>query len=637
MHKLLKHQLKRDQLSEDDLDPRWQSLLDAVDRAYVQADQDRELLERSLKLSSKELISRNSELQDKLGELESIRTRLEDSLLTLNTTFDAIGEAIIAFDEKGNVVKFNELAGDMLDLNKYKSGEYPTRALSHLYRKIKDPAVLIHELRHIAQDPLRELFGVLEFNDNSVYEYHSSAKLKDDQLLGRVWCFRNVTEIKKNEALVRHQAYHDVLTDLPNRALFMDRLEHAIIYARRMNSVVAVLFIDLDQFKKVNDTCGHQIGDALLKEVTERLIGNIREHDTVARLGGDEFTVLLEGLQSHSFATSMSHRILRSLKKPFQIETHIFYISCSIGISLYPCDGSESKELVRKADIAMYYAKDTGRNNFQYFNESLERLAVHYVKVENKLRDAMANDELCLYYQPQVASDDGRIVGVEALLRWIPSDGNIIPPLEFIPIAERTGLIGPLGAWVFDQVCKQISSWRDQNITDIPVSVNLSAKELQDEKFLDRIRWSLNKYDIPGHLIVAEITETVLMEDIDHTLGVLNEIRALNISIAIDDFGTGYSSLQYLQKLPVDTLKIDKSFIIDLSKNQQNEAIVDSIISLGHNLGLSIVAEGVEDDEVSQYLIGKKCEHLQGFYFYRPLNVESVTPILLAERNQPIV
>lgn len=637
MHKLLKRQLKRYNLHEDDLDPRWQSLMEAVDSAYVQADQDHALLERSLKLASRELTSRNSELKDRLGELESIRTRLEDSLLTLNTTFDAIGEAIIAFDEEGNVVKFNELAADMLDLDKNKVGKHPKRTLANLYRKIKDPTVLIHDLRHIAEDPLRELFGVLEFHDDSTYEYHSSVKLKDDRLLGRVWCFRNVTEIKKNEALIRHQAYHDVLTDLPNRTLFMDRLEHAITYARRVNNVVAVLFIDLDQFKKVNDTCGHQIGDALLKQVAERLNGNIREHDTVARLGGDEFTVLLEGLQSHSYATAMSHRILKSLKTPFQIEKNIFYISCSIGISLFPCDGGEAKELVRKADIAMYHAKDTGRNNFQYFNESLERLAVHYVKVENKLRDAMANEELCLFYQPQVASSDGRIVGVEALLRWIPSDGNIIPPLEFIPIAERTGLIGPLGAWVFSQVCQQINIWREQGVVDIPVSINLSAKELQDENFLDRIRWSLEKYDIPGHLIIAEITETVLMEDLDYTLGILNELRRLDISIAIDDFGTGYSSLRYLQKLPVDTLKIDKSFIIDLSKNRQNEAIVDSIIALGHNLGLSIVAEGVEDEEVKDYLTSKKCEHLQGFYFHRPLNVESVTPILLAESDRSVV
>ncbi len=637
MHKLLKRQLKRNQLSEDDFDPRWRSLLDAVASAYVQADQDRHLLERSLKLTSKELTSRNSELEDRLGELESIRTCLEDSLSTLNTTFDAIGEAIIAYDEKGNVVKYNQLAADLLDLNKNDLSEFPKHTLANLYRKIKDPAILVHDLRHLTQDPLRELSGVLEFNDESFYEYHSSAKLKDDRLLGRVWCFRNITESKKNEALIRHQAYHDVLTDLPNRALFMDRLEHAIAYARRVNSVVAVLFIDLDQFKKVNDTCGHQIGDQLLRQVASRLTESVREHDTVARLGGDEFTVLLEGLQSHSFATIMSNRILKSLKKPFQIERHIFYISCSIGISLFPCDSSDSKELVRKADIAMYHAKDTGRNNFQYFNESLERLAVHYVKVENKLREAMGNDELCLYYQPQVDSISDRIVGVEALLRWIPSEGEIIPPMEFIPIAERTGLIGPIGVWVFDEVCKQIVRWREQGIVDIPVSVNLSAKELQDENLLNRIRGALKKYDIPGYLIVVEITETVLMEDLEYTQGLLNEIRAMNIAIAIDDFGTGYSSLRYLQKLPVDTLKIDKSFIIGLSENRQNEAIVDSIIALGHNLGLSIVAEGVEDEEVKKYLAERKCEHLQGFYCHRPLDVESVTPLLLAEMKRPIV
>jgi len=644
MHKLLKRQLKRFNIDpqhfEDNANDDWKALLNAVGVAYTQSDQGIFLSERSLGLVSQELVTRNRQLKEQLSELESAQTRLEDSLSTLNTTFDSIGEAILAYNEKGELIKWNRVAARLLglneDINRDSTQQHQSlgrQSLFHLYRKVKDPSPLKYKLRHISEEPRCELFGIIEFKNGEIYEYHSSAKLKDNNVLGRVWCLRDITYIKKNEALIQHQAFHDALTGLPNRALFLDRLNHAITYAEREGRSIAVLFIDLDNFKQVNDTCGHHQGDLLLKQVAERINLCLRDHDTLARLGGDEFTVILEGACSNARVTKVSKRILGALKNLFLIEKYQFHVTCSIGISMFPCDSQDRDELIRKADMAMYHAKEQGRNNFQYFNSALEHLAVHHIEIESQLRQAIQNNELCLYYQPKIEAQSGEIIGVEALLRWFPPNKEPIPPGEFIGIAEQSGLINQIGAWVFEQACQQINRWQKLGIDHITVAVNLSTKELQNKNLVNRIRNIINKYNTPTHLLIIEITETVLMEDLKYARKVLHEIRQLNISLAIDDFGTGYSSMQYLQQLPIDCLKIDKSFVLGLSENKQNEAIVSSMITLGHNLGLSVVAEGVEEKSVLDYLKKEKCDQIQGFYCYRPLDVDAVTLLLKGTRS----
>ncbi len=631
MHKQLKDQLKRQGLLDTELKPkeRWRDFLEAVNLAYCDADHQRELIERSLAITSEKLTARNSELRDKVSELESTRTCLEDSLSTLQTTFDAIGEAILAYDDQGRLVKYNQVAAKMLELDPTKGNNISQQTLIHMYRRLQNPRVLIHDLRYIEQHLDSVRFGLIEFKNGAFFEYHSSPKMVAGQVLGRVWCFRNITEFKKNQALVHHKAYHDSLTNLPNRPLLLDRLTHAVNYARRNNCLTAVVFIDLDHFKKVNDTCGHQQGDQLLRDVATRIGLCLREHDTLSRFGGDEFVILLENLQSFSIATSICTRILAALKKPFAIEQHRFYVSCSMGISIFPRDGTDPQELIRKADMAMYHAKEQGRDNFQYFSKTLERLAMHHVELENRLRLAIKNSELSLAYQPKVDALDHRIVGLEVLLRWNPSNQPSIPPSEFIPIAEQSGLINELGEWVLEQVCQQINHWHQRQIACVPIAVNLSSRELYDKHLVRRIHHILKKYSVPKHLLTIEITETVLMEDLKFAQSVISEIHGLGISVAIDDFGTGYSSMRYLQQLSIDFLKIDKSFTENLPENKQNVAIASTIITLAHNLNMSVIAEGVESDAALAFLRDHKCDQIQGFYFYPPLDKQRAEALLL--------
>ncbi len=642
MHKLLKRQLRRlqlDKFAKREITGKhritWQRLLDSIDRTYGQIDRDRRLLQCSLDLVSSELSRRNDEVKARVDELEATKSRLEDVVATLNTTLDAVGDAIFAYDDRGHLVNCNRMAIDMLDMNAGKCRnpalQSLLRVLLRVYRKAKNPALVADKLRRISDAPGCDLFGLLEFADGRVYQYQSSAKLRGGQLRGRVWCLRNITETRKNQALIHHQVYHDSLTGLPNRLLFLDRLQYAIACARRNNYLVAVLFIDLDHFKKVNDTCGHHRGDQLLRDMAVRIRGCLRQHDTLSRLGGDEFVVLLEGLRSCGTATTTSSRILEAACQPYSIDKRRFYVSCSIGISIFPRDGFDPKELIRKADMAMYHAKELGRNNFQYFNAALERLAIHHVELEQRLRAAMENRELSLFYQPRVDAQSGHILGFEALARWFPPGKKAVSPSEFVQVAEKTGLIKPLGEWVLQETCRQIRRWLDKGAKDFTVSINLSTRELLEKDLIGSIGLAVERYRIPENVLELEITETVLMENLAYAQELLHRIRRMGIAVAVDDFGTGYSSMRYLQRLPIDYLKIDRSFILDLAANRHNAAIASSIISLGHNLSLKVIAEGVEDRPSLEFLRSRNCDQIQGFYCHRPMRAHRALQLLLAE------
>lgn len=420
---------------------------------------------------------------------------------------------------------------------------------------------------------------------------------------------------------ITQMAHYDFLTGLPNRILFQDRLKQEIVRAKRNKYQVALMFIDLDRFKYVNDTLGHDAGDLLLRYVSQRLKRIIRESDTAARLGGDEFTVILPEI-SEQYSGEIAERILLSLAKSFSIHGHDIAVTPSIGISLYPANGVTYEELIKQADTAMYFAKEKGKNNYQFYTTALGHVISKKITMEKELRRAFQNNEFILHYQPQVNLNTNKVIGVEALIRWNHPEKGMIPPSEFIPLAEETGLIVPIGKWILQEACQQIKTWEEGGYP-LTVSVNLSPRQFQQDGIEEILINILAQTECNPKLLIFEITESMTM-DIQHTIPILKKIRSLGVQISLDDFGTGYSSLSYLDQLPIDKIKIDQSFIQDDKKRD----IVKSIISLCHHLGFSILAEGVETKEQNEFLKQQQCEEAQGYYYSKPLSEEGIRELL---------
>lgn len=430
----------------------------------------------------------------------------------------------------------------------------------------------------------------------------------------------DVTERKKSEERIQYLAHHDVLTDLPNRSLCIERLRLALQQAQRSKLMVAVLFIDLDRFKTINDTLGHHIGDGLLRSVAVRLREAVRAVDTVSRLGGDEFVVLLNGVASIDEVTQLvEHRLIAAIRRPHGVDGADLHVSCSVGIAICPDDGTDVDVLMRNADAAMYHAKSQGRNSAQFFNADMAARAEHRMKLEAHLRRAIEQKELHLVFQPRIDVRSGAILGAEGLLRWDNAEFGAVGPAQFIPIAEECGLIVPIGAWVIEQTCAQLALWRSRGLESLTISINLSPLQLRDHGLLDMLRANLRQHAIPPGTLEIEITESSLMESVDANLRKLQVIRDLGVGLAIDDFGTGYSSLNYLNRFPIDKLKIDRSFVRDMLDDPSDLAITRVIIGLGHTLGLRVVAEGVEKREEADLLRAEGCDEFQGFYFARPM------------------
>ncbi|MEE4243949.1 MAG: EAL domain-containing protein [Kangiellaceae bacterium] len=624
MHKLLRRQIKKF-LGEQADRPELKPFIDAVNQAYHSNDEDRALIERSLDLTSSELSDRNQQLRSQLKKQEL-------SMSTLKATFDSTGEGIFSIDNDSRLVHCNRVAREILEIK----DDHREFSIFFLMRRLKSllksDFIFSNFITEQESHQSENMLQTLEFNNGNVYEIYSSPRVSKKRMIGRVWCFRDVTHHRKSQQIIEHQAFHDALTGLPNRALLTDRLEHAISHAKRNQSLVAIVFIDLDHFKKVNDSAGHQIGDKLLIDVAQRLQSCTREEDTIARLGGDEFVILVEQTDSSNVVTHLAKRIIQNIQLPFEINNTNYFIGCSIGISMYPSDGKTSDELLRKADMSMYHAKDSGRVNFQYFDESLERLALHHLNIENQLRLAVANNELSMVYQPKIHLASGNISSAEALLRW-QSKGKFISPTEFIPIAEQSGLINDISKWVFRHVCQQISDWRESGKAKFKVAVNISSVNFNDTSFLSFVEETLTNYDISGEWLEFEITETVLLQGTTDVDTFTSKVKAMGISLSIDDFGTGYSSLSYLHKLQIDTLKIDKSFIFDLEKKENNQTITRTIIGLAKSLGLDVIAEGVETAEVKNWLLEHHCDYVQGYYYYKPLSADALIDALESEQQ----
>ena len=427
---------------------------------------------------------------------------------------------------------------------------------------------------------------------------------------------------------VEYLAYHDGLTGLPNRSMFSKLLIQSLLEARRYKRRLAVAFLDLDRFKQINDTLGHEAGDELLREVAARLKTCVRDSDTVARLGGDEFVVLLPDLEDGRYAATVAQKILAVIARPFPLVSQEFRVTASIGISTYPQDGADEQTLTKNADIAMYQAKAIGKNNFQFYSDTMNAEARHRLTLEAGLRQALERNEFQLYYQAKRDITHGGMTGMEALLRWEHPQLGVVPPAQFIPIAEETGLIVPIGRWVMRTACLQNVAWQQQGLPILTIAVNLTARQFNDEHLLQDVTSILQNTNMDPQLLELEITESLLIRDVKATLRILTGLKALKIRIAVDNFGCGYSSLAALQGFPLDTIKIHPSLIRDITSDTDNSALADAIITIGKRLSLTVVAQGVETREQAEFLRTHACDELQGFYFRRPLPTEQFTQLL---------
>jgi diguanylate cyclase (GGDEF)-like protein/PAS domain S-box-containing protein len=448
-----------------------------------------------------------------------------------------------------------------------------------------------------------------------------------------VGVLNDITELKRYEEQLEHQAHYDALTQLPNRNVLKDRIGQAIAAADRHGTGVTIGFMDLDNFKFINDSLGHNIGDELLKCVAQRLATCLRAEDTVARYGGDEFAFVLKDLADEQKVAGLMERVLKTVDQPFDIKGHEFFISCSIGISFYPRDGRDLDTLLKNADTAMYRAKESGRNNFQFYTPAMNQRVNQRLSLERKLRQALANEEFELHYQPNVDLASGKIVGIEALLRWRPSGGETVAPSNFIPLAEETGLIVPIGEWVLSTACAHNKALQDAGLPPLRVAVNISARQFEPNQLGASISHALGASGLNSEYLELELTESLVMQNPEEVIGILLELKRMGLQLAIDDFGTGYSSLSYLQRLPVDRLKIDQSFVRDIGADPNDAIIARAVISLGHSLGMSVIAEGVSNPEQLAFLRENGCDEMQGFLYSRPLPFPQLLALLRENRG----
>jgi len=444
-----------------------------------------------------------------------------------------------------------------------------------------------------------------------------------------VCIFNDITQRRDMENQLVMQATYDSMTNLPNRVLLMDRVEQAILQARKKKSILAFLFLDLDRFKMTNDTLGHNMGDKLLQAVANRLLIATDDFDTVARLGGDEFVILLPDLENTQQAEKIAQELLVSIGKPFQIDHHSLKITASLGISFYPRDGDDYESLMKSADLSMYHAKDNGRNNYRVFAPEMNRRVLNHMQLDNALRDALKNNELYLVYQPLIDLKQQKVVGFEALLRWHSSVLGQVSPVDFIPMAEENGLILEMGEWVMEEACRQIKKWQRAGLKNLYVAVNISGRQFRQTCLPEVVARVLKKTGLNAKYLELELTESLLIEDVEHVVETMYALKDMGTKLAIDDFGTGYSSLSYLKQFPVDKLKIDRSFISELASSQNDAAIAKAIINLGHSLNIQVLAEGVENEYQRDFIISHGCDFAQGYFYKKPETPDKIYEYLI--------
>ena len=576
------------------------------------------------------------EAQLRLAE-EALFAEKERAQVTLNS----IGDAVLTTNLEGRLTYLNAAAEVMTG---WSGEEARGRPLAEVFN------IIDGSTRQIAANPAQvamaedKVVGLAadcvlirrDGGESAIEDSAAPIHNREGRVVGAVIVFHDVSASRAMTLKMAHMAHHDFLTGLPNRALLTERLEHAMASANRRRKQTAVLFLDLDYFKHINDSLGHGIGDQLLQAVAERLSTCIRATDTLSRQGGDEFVILLADIEQAQDAANVGEKLLAALALPQQIGDHELHVTLSIGISIYPDDGKTAETLMKNADTAMYAAKASGRDNYQFFKAEMNAEAVRHLLIENNLRRALARGEFVLHYQSQIDLISGAMTGTEALVRWLDPDLGLLQPEQFIPIAIECGLIVPIGRWVLREACRQVKAWLDAGLPVVPVAVNVSAAEFRHKNFLAGVASILAETGLAPHYLELELTESSLMSDVEASLSVLRALKAMGLQLAIDNFGTGYSSLSYLRHFPIDTLKIDRSFVCALATTEGGEgeaAFVGAVIGMGRNLKQRVIAEGVETLEQLTFLRARQCAQGQGFHFSRPLSATEFASLLVAERQ----
>lgn len=562
---------------------------------------------------------------------EQVFEHLHATRNELQAVFDSAGVGIIVVNDRMEVTTYNDYSRIV-----FFNGQdnVQGRNLRSLVCAHKDQECIMDQIlasrRRVEQDDFC----------HEGHHYHlvgTPLMGADDNVQRMVLLYTDITERQVAALEIERLAFFDSLTGLPNRVLLKDRLEQMITLARRYSEMVAVMFIDLDRFKEVNDTLGHSAGDVLLQFVAANLRSCVRTCDTVARLGGDEFMVILEGIDNRFSVSNIAQKLLDTMSQPALLDGREVYTGGSIGISIFPHDGADVDTLLKNADAAMYHAKEQGRNGYCFYSKDMHKLAFEQLTMGGYLRHAIERNEFHLVFQPQVSLSSGILLGMEVLLRWQHPELGAIMPDRFIPLAEENGLIVPIGAWVLREACMQAVAWIKAGYAPLRVAVNISAKQFRDPGLVTKVATILQESGLPPRLLELELTEGMLIENIDVTRSILSSLKKMGVTLAIDDFGTGYSSLSYLQHFPLDRLKIDKSFISELTEQSQDStAIVEAIIALGHSLKLTVIAEGVEKAYQVEFLQQRHCDEMQGYYISRPLSSDAFEELLQKEKQGPL-
>jgi diguanylate cyclase (GGDEF)-like protein/PAS domain S-box-containing protein len=590
-------------------------------------------LEHLVKARTEDLSNINASLRQEIEQRKRTELELFKQKQLAIVTLESIGDAVITTNMQSEVTYLNPVAEKMTGWSK---AEAAGRPILEVFR------ILNESTRKLAANPVDVVLAhnkvcglanhtLLIAKSGAEYAIEDSAapiRDQDGNILGVVLVFHDVSDARQMAQKMTYLAEHDYLTDLPNRLLLTDRITQAISAAKRRGSKLAILFFDIDHFKRVNDTLGHEVGDQLLKVLSKKLQMCIRASDTLSRQGGDEFVVLLPELTDDAVPAEIAQKILFSIKDPISIANHELFITASIGIAVYPDDGDNVDVLTRHADAAMYHAKNSGRNNYQFFTKEMSARVAAQLTMENSLQKAISNNELLLFYQPKVSIKTGKIIGAEALIRWVHPQWGMMMPDRFIKIAEDSGLIRGIGHWVLREACTQNKKWQDSGLPEIPIAINVSVVELHHAHFTQEVTKVLLQTGLQPYHLELEVTESVAIQTEVTVINDLNKLKEMGVRLSVDDFGTGYSSLSYLKLLPVNTIKIDKSFIRDIQVDANDAAIVTAIIKMSQSLGLTVIAEGVETQAQLEFLQSHDCDEMQGYLFSRPLPADEFAALL---------